>query len=108
MLIVGQAIASVGAAGLLSTTLSISAVVVTSRLRALYTGILSSLFGIAMICGPLLGGAFTQHVSWRWLFYINLPLGSVTIGALVPFFYPPIRAVENETVKGRVKRLDCR
>lgn len=106
MLIVGRAIAGAGAAGLMSGTLSIVAVVVTLRLRALYTGILSSMFGIALICGPLLGGVFTQHVSWRWVFYINLPLGVITIGAMIFFFNPPSRLVENDTVLERLKRLD--
>lgn len=106
MLIAGRAIAGIGAAGLMSGTLSIVAVVVTLRLRALYTGILSSMFGVALICGPLVGGAFTQHVSWRWVFWINLPLGIVTIAALVFFFKPPTRPVEKDTVQERVKRLD--
>lgn len=106
MLIVGRAIAGAGAAGLMSGTLSIVAVIVTLRLRALYTGILSSMFGIALICGPLLGGVFTQHVSWRWVFYINLPLGVVTIGAMVFMFNPPKRAIENDTISERIKRLD--
>jgi MFS family permease len=64
-LIVGRAIAGVGAAGLMSGTLSIVAVVVSMRLRALYTGILSAMFGVSMVSGPLLGGAFTQHVSCK-------------------------------------------
>jgi hypothetical protein len=106
MLIIGRFVAGMGAAGIMSGTLSIIAIVVTVRLRALYTGIISANFGIALICGPLLGGAFTQHVSWRWVFYINLPLGALTIGALVFMFNPPARAVENKTVKERVKRLD--
>lgn len=106
MLIAGRFIAGIGAAGLMSGTLSIIAIVVTVRLRALYTGIISANFGIALICGPLLGGAFTQHVSWRWVFYINLPLGAVTIAALMFMFSPPIRVVESKPIKERVRRLD--
>ncbi|KAF2871405.1 major facilitator superfamily domain-containing protein [Massariosphaeria phaeospora] len=106
MLIVGRAIAGAGAAGLMSGTLSIIAAVVTLRLRALYTGILSSMFGISTIAGPLLGGVFTQHVSWRWVFYINLPIGGVTIVALIFLFHPPPRAVEDKNIKDRIKQLD--
>lgn len=106
MLIVGRFISGIGAAGLMSGTLSIIAIVVTARLRALYTGIISANFGIALIAGPLLGGTFTQHVSWRWVFYINLPLGAVTIGAMMIMFNPPTRAVQTDSVKDRIKRLD--
>jgi MFS family permease len=76
MLIIGRAIAGAGAAGLMSGTLSIVAVVVPLQIRPLYIGALSSLFGVALIAGPLIGGAFTEHVSWRWVFYINLPVGA--------------------------------
>ncbi|KAF1951583.1 MFS general substrate transporter [Byssothecium circinans] len=106
MLITGRAIAGAGAAGLMSGTLSIIAVAVELRLRALYTGIISSMFGIALIVGPLLGGAFTEHVSWRWVFYINLPIGGVIIPALVVMFKPPVRKVEQDPVIERIKRLD--
>jgi hypothetical protein len=90
----------------MSGTLSIVAVVVSMRLRALYTGILSAMFGIAMISGPLIGGAFTQHISWRWVFYINLPIGGVTILALVLMFHPPTRKIECDPLKEKIRRLD--
>ncbi|KAF2732905.1 MFS general substrate transporter, partial [Polyplosphaeria fusca] len=106
MLIVGRAIAGIGAAGQMTGVLSIVAVVVELRLRAFYLGILMSAFGVATIAGPLVGGAFTQHVSWRWVFYINLPLGGVIIPLLLTLFHPPKRAVENDPVLERVKRLD--
>ncbi|KAH7076803.1 major facilitator superfamily domain-containing protein [Paraphoma chrysanthemicola] len=106
MLIIGRFIAGVGAAGLMSGTLSIVAIIVTLRLRALYTGIISANFGVALICGPLVGGALTQYVSWRWVFYINIPVGAVTIATMVFMFDPPIRPIDNEPVMGRIKRLD--
>ncbi|KAF2260069.1 MFS general substrate transporter [Lojkania enalia] len=106
MLIIGRAIAGTGAAGLMSGTLSIIAAVVSLRLRPMYTGILMSMFGISTIAGPLIGGAFTEHVSWRWVFYINLPFGGITIAALVLIFHPPLRAVEQDSIQERIKRLD--
>ncbi|KAH7130238.1 major facilitator superfamily-domain-containing protein [Dendryphion nanum] len=105
-LIIGRAIAGSGAAGLFSGTLSILASTVELRLRALYTGILSSLFGVSTVAGPLIGGAFTEHVSWRWVFYINLPIGGLTVAALIWIFHPPIRAIESEPILLRIKRLD--
>lgn len=106
MLVIGRAIAGTGAAGIFSGTLSILAATVELRLRALYTGVLSGLFGVSTAAGPLIGGAFTEHVSWRWVFYINLPIGGITIAALVFIFHPPTRKVESEPISTRVKRLD--
>lgn len=106
MLITGRAIAGAGAAGLMSGALSILATVVTVRMRAFYTGILAAMFGISTIAGPLIGGAFTQHVSWRWCFYINLPIGGFTVLALILMFHPPARKVENDPLTERIRRLD--
>jgi MFS family permease len=65
----------------------------TSRLELtqnhkVYTGCVASMFGISGVIGPILGGAFTQHLSWRWCFYINLPLGFITFLILLLFFRP--------------------
>lgn len=106
MLITGRSIAGTGAAGLMSGVLSIIAVVVPLRLRPIYTGILAAMLGISTIAGPLIGGAFTEHVTWRWVFYINLPVGGVTVAALVFMFDPPNRRVEQDPIMERIKRLD--
>ena len=89
MLIVGRAIAGAGAAGCFTGAFCILAASVPLEKRPVYVGILQSSFGIATIIGPVIGGAFTQHATWRWCFWINLPIGAVTILTIVLFFKPP-------------------
>lgn len=71
-----------------------------------YTGIVASMFGIANIVGPVLGGVFTQHLSWRWCFYINLPLGAITAIILVLFFRPTGRSTTLLPFSQKLKHLD--
>ncbi|PGH13473.1 hypothetical protein AJ79_03603 [Helicocarpus griseus UAMH5409] len=77
-LIVGRAIAGLGSAGIFSGAQIIVAYTVPLEKRGMYTGLIGGTYGIASILGPLLGGAFTDRVTWRWCFYINLPIGAVT------------------------------
>lgn len=72
-LIVGRAIAGLGSAGIFSGAQIICAYTVPLEKRAVYTGLIGGTYGLASVIGPLLGGAFTDHATWRWCFYINLP-----------------------------------
>ncbi|KAL4819756.1 major facilitator superfamily domain-containing protein [Aspergillus spinulosporus] len=84
VLIVGRAVAGIGVAGIFSGALVIIALCVPLPKRPLVFGMFGMVWGIASIAGPLLGGAFTDSVSWRWCFYINLPIGGVSM-AIVAF-----------------------
>ncbi|KAI5195487.1 MFS general substrate transporter [Aureobasidium subglaciale] len=88
-LIVGRAIAGAGAAGCTTGGFSIVAISVRLPRRTTYISVLQSTFGIGIMLGPLLGGVLTQRASWRWCFYINLPIGAITVLFLLFFFNPP-------------------
>jgi EmrB/QacA subfamily drug resistance transporter len=90
-LIASRAIQGLGAGGLLVTATAVIADVVPLSERGKYQGALGSVFGVSTVVGPLLGGLFVDHLSWRWAFYINLPIGVIVLLVAV-FALPTVRS----------------
>jgi EmrB/QacA subfamily drug resistance transporter len=78
-LIGSRALQGLGAGGIMVTAMAIIADVVPLSERGKYQGVIGSVFGVSTVAGPLLGGLFVDQLSWRWAFYVNIPLGVIVL-----------------------------
>ncbi|HEX3648395.1 MAG TPA: DHA2 family efflux MFS transporter permease subunit, partial [Pseudonocardiaceae bacterium] len=86
-----RAAQGLGAGGLIVTSTALIAEVIPLRERGKYQGALGSVFGVVTVIGPLLGGLFVDHLTWRWAFYVNIPVGLIVLAVAVPAI-PSVRS----------------
>ena len=79
LLIVWRGLQGIGAGGLMVTSMALIADVIPLRDRGKYQGAIGAVFGVSTVIGPLLGGLFTDHLTWRWAFYVNVPIAIVVV-----------------------------
>src|SRR3954468_20458729 len=97
-LIAFRALQGLGAGGLMTLAMAIVADIVAPRERGRYQGYIQMVFVLASVAGPLLGGLFADHLSWRWVFYVNLPIGAVALTV--------VSTTLEHTVSGARPRID--
>src|SRR5262249_2594845 len=88
-LVLFRALQGIGGGGLIVTTMAIISDLIPPRDRGRYQGLFGATFGLATIIGPLLGGFFVDPLSWRWIFYINLPTGAVGLTVIASVLTSP-------------------
>jgi EmrB/QacA subfamily drug resistance transporter len=81
-----RALQGLGAGGLIVTAIAVIGDVIPPRDRGRYQGIFGGVFGVSTIIGPLLGGFFVDNLSWRWIFYVNLPIGAIAFAVIGAVF----------------------
>lgn len=90
-----RALQGLGGGGLIVLSMAIVGDIVPPRERGRYQGMFGAVFGTTSVLGPLLGGLFTEHLSWRWVFYVNLPLGVVALAVIAAVLHIPRRSTKH-------------
>jgi EmrB/QacA subfamily drug resistance transporter len=86
-LIAFRTVQGLGAGGLMVVTFAVVADIIPPRERGKYQGYFGAVFGVSTVIGPLLGGFFVDHLSWRWIFYVNVPVGAVALSVIAIAFH---------------------
>lgn len=106
--IVGRAVAGLGSSGMFSGLMVIMFNTIPLQQRPIYQGLFGAIFAVASVIGPVVGGSFTDKVTWRWCFYINLPIGAVSMVVTLFLLRLPHQKLEPPAQGwlGKVKQLD--
>ena len=88
-LILFRGLQGLGGGALMVSTQAVIGDIVPPRDRGRYSGLMGSVFGVSTVIGPLLGGFFVDHLSWRWIFYVNLPIGLLAFVVLAAVLHTP-------------------
>jgi len=98
LLIVGRGVQGLGGGGLIAMAMIVIGDIIPPRDRGRYQGYMGAVFATSSVAGPLLGGFFSDHLTWRWIFFINIPLGIATLAV--------VTAVMNIPVARQQRRVD--
>uniref|UniRef100_A0AAU2VY12 MDR family MFS transporter n=1 Tax=Streptomyces sp. NBC_00008 TaxID=2903610 RepID=A0AAU2VY12_9ACTN len=90
-----RALQGLGGGGLIVLSMAIVGDIVPPRERGKYQGLFGAVFGMTSVLGPLLGGFFTEQLSWRWVFYINLPIGVIALAVIAAVLHIPVRRTKH-------------
>ena len=105
MLILFRGIQGIGAGSLFPVALAVIGDLFTPQERGKYQGLFGAVFGIAFVVGPLVGGFLTEQVSWHWIFYVNIPIGIVSL-FVIQRLLPTVKTAQGDTQLRRPRRRD--